>query len=277
MKIIFVALFGILLLAGTGCSSLRPLFEEEVKKENAKYQNQSVRIITEEDIASLPVPIQKYLRVCNYVGKEAMWNSRIEWKTANIKRAQDGDWMPLECVQYNFVPSPARIVYLNASMWGIIPFDGRDKYQDGAGNMYIRVMNTFVVENATGKEMDQSSLVTILAEAMMVPSYALQKYIQWKSIDSLSAEGTLTYNGMSVSGFFYFNELGEYIRFETKDRFHSEGDVHNNYPWIIHVSDYKDFGGFKQPAVITATWITDKGEYQYWKGEIGSIKYNVDK
>jgi hypothetical protein len=148
----------------TSCSSLRPLFNEEVKKENGKYKNQKSEIITENDIAPLPSAIQKYFRVCGYIGKEKMRNARIEWKSAAIKRSPDGNYMPLQCVQYNFTPTPSRVVYLNAAMWGIIPFDGRDKYLDGTGNMYIRVLNTFVVENAAGKEMDQSSLVTILAE-----------------------------------------------------------------------------------------------------------------
>jgi len=261
----------------TGCSSLRPLFEEEVKKEIAKNAGIQTGVIMEEDLAGLPAPVQRYLRRCNYIGQPKMWNGRIEWKEANIKRSQDGGWTPLECVQYNFVPEPARIVYLNAAMWGIIPFDGRDKYQDGAGNMLIRVMNMIEVENASGKEMDQSSLVTVLAEAPMIPSIMLQPYIQWTSVDSLTADATLSRNGISVTGRFFFNEKGEYIRFETKDRFHSSGGVHNNYPWRVEVSDYKDFGGFFQPAVITATWITDKGEYQYWKGEIGAMTYNVIK
>jgi hypothetical protein len=261
----------------TGCSSLRPLFEDEVKKEIAKYADTPSGVITEEDVAGLPEPLQKYFRRCNFIGRPKMWNGRIDWREANIKRSQEGGWTSLECVQYNFVPEPARLVYLNAAMWGIIPFDGRDKYQDGAGNMFIRVMNMIEVENAVGREMDQSSLVTVLAEAPMIPSYMLQPYIQWRGVDSLTADATLTRNGISVSGRFFFNEIGEYIRFETKDRFHSSGGVHNNYPWFIEVSDYKDFGGFLQPAVITASWITDKGEYQYWKGEIGAITYNVTK
>ncbi len=259
----------------TSCSSLRPLFNEEVQTEIGKYKTMQKEIISEKEIATLPAALQKYLHVCGYVGKEKMWNARIVWQNAAIKRAHNGGWTPLECTQYNFVPTPARIVYLNAAMWGIIPFDGRDKYQDGAGNMYIRVMNTFVVENAVGKEMDQSSLVTILAESMMVPSYLLQPHFQWKEIDSTTVEGTLTHNGISVKGIFYFNQQGEYIRFETKDRFHSSGGVHKNYPWLVHVYNYKDFGEFKQASKITTTWITESGEFLYWDGEIKSVEYNV--
>lgn len=259
----------------TGCTSLEPMFTAEVRQEIAGNRIAAPSIFAADSIAGLPVAVQRYLQRCGYTDKEMMENARIEWKTANIKRSPDGGWTPLECVQYNFVATPARIVYLNAAMWGIVPFDGRDKYQNRAGNMYIRVMNMFEVENATGQEMDRSSLVTILAEAPMVPSYILQKYIQWKSIDSSTAEAVLTYAGQSVRGTFYFNEQGEYIRFETRDRFHSKDGVHTNYPWVIDASEYKDFGGFRQASVITATWMTENGPYQYWKGEIGSIQYNV--
>jgi hypothetical protein len=265
----------ILLLFLSGCSSLEPLFTEEVKNEMAADLRQSQEFFTEQDIAPLPAPVQKYFRACGFISREKMRNAKIEWKEANIKRTPEGDWMPLECVQYNFVRSPARFVYLNAALWGIIPFDGRDKYQNGAGNMYIRVMNLFTVEDASGKEMDQSSLVTILAESMMVPSYALQPYVRWKAVDSLTAEAALTYNGITVRGTFFFNEQGEYIRFESNDRFQSSGGINKKYPWSTTSAQYKDFGGFRQATIITAIWKMENGDYQYWKGEIGSIRYNV--
>jgi hypothetical protein len=265
----------VFLLFLSGCSSLEPLFTEEVKNELAADPRQTQGYFTEQDIVSLPAPVQRYFRTCGFIGREKMRNAKIEWKEANIKRTPEGGWMPLECVQYNFVRSPARFVYLNAALWGIIPFDGRDKYQNGAGNMYIRVMNLFTVDDASGKEMDQSSLVTILAETMMVPSYALQPYIRWKSVDSLTAEAALTYNGITVKGTFFFNEQGEYIRFESNDRFQSSGGVNKKYPWSTTSAQYKDFGGFKQASVVTAAWRIEKGEYQYWKGEIETVNFNV--
>lgn len=265
----------LLLLFLSGCSSLEPLFTEEVKTELAADHRRSQGSITEQDIASLPAPVQRYFRTCGFIGRENMRNAKVEWKEANIKRTPDGGWMPLECVQYNFVGSPARFVYLNAALWGIIPFDGRDKYQNGAGNMYIRVMNLFTIENASGREMDQSSLVTILAESMMVPSYALQPYVQWTAVDSLTAEAVLTYNGITVKGTFFFNEQGEYVRFESNDRYQSSGGINKKYPWSTTSAQYKDFGGFRQATIITATWKMENGDYQYWKGEIGSIRYNV--
>lgn len=259
----------------SGCTSLEPTFTAEVKHELADNHFDAAWKILPDSIANLPLPVQRYLQTCGYLGNPAMENARIEWKTANIKQSADGRWTPLECVQYNFVDNPCRIVYLNAALWGIVPFDGRDKYQHDTGNMHIRVMNMIEVENASGKEMDQSSLVTILAEAPMVPSALLQNYIQWKSIDSLTAEATLIYNGYTVRGTFYFNTEGEYIRFETRDRYHSKNGVHTNYPWIINASEYKNFDGYRQASMITAAWITENGLYEYWRGEIGSVRYNV--
>ncbi|MHB1042126.1 MAG: DUF6544 family protein [Eubacteriales bacterium] len=49
---------------------MKDLYLSEVKKELAKYSNYANDIITENDIISLPEPVQKYFRYCGYLGKK---------------------------------------------------------------------------------------------------------------------------------------------------------------------------------------------------------------
>ena len=81
----------------------------------------------------------------------------------------------------------------NAIM-GIFPFEGRDKYQDGHGNMLIKLLKAITVVDAKSKEMDQSALVTVLAESLIVPTYALRQYIKWTALDANSAGAEIEYN-----------------------------------------------------------------------------------
>lgn len=67
---------------------------------------------------------------------------------------------------------PARIL-------GVIPFEGRDIYRGGRGHMLGKILNLLKVVDAQDPEIAQSALVTLFAEAFLVPSYALQSYITW--------------------------------------------------------------------------------------------------
>jgi hypothetical protein len=78
-----------------------------------------------------------------------------------LKRSQDADWMELSCQQFNSVAEPMRIALMKGRMAGVIPFEGRDKYQDGHGNMRIKVMKLLTLGESKGSYMDESALVTV--------------------------------------------------------------------------------------------------------------------
>jgi hypothetical protein len=94
---------------------------------------------------------------------------------------------------------------MKSRLGSIIPFEGRDKCQSGAGNMLIEILKLIKVADAKGNEMDNSALVTVLAEILLVPGYVFRKYITWASVDSKTATATLNFNGYKVSGTFHFH------------------------------------------------------------------------
>ena len=257
-------------------TSLRKLYLSEIGSEANKYSGSSTGIITEKDISSLPEPVQRYFRHCGYIGKEKMVNAKIEWKDVTLKRSTKNNWMNLDCYQYNFVPEPTRIAYMKSMIFGIVPFEARDKYQDGQGSMLSRLLKLFTVGNARGKEMDESALVTVLAETFLAPSYALQKYIKWSAIDSLTARATLSNNGTNVSGVFHFNNEGEFIRFETYDRYYADADgTFKKIKWTAEVGNYIEKNGIKHPTILKASWNSGNGDFEYFKGKIEKIEFNI--
>ena len=78
--------------------------------------------------------------------------------------------MKLACKQVNATTAPARIVYMKATFVGLLPFEGRDKYQDGHGSMLIKLLKLFTVADAKGKEMDGSGLVTVQQKPYWYPA-----------------------------------------------------------------------------------------------------------
>ncbi|WP_051533957.1 DUF6544 family protein [Desulfitibacter alkalitolerans] len=257
---------------------MKELYLSEVRRELAKYSSYPNEVITEDDISLLPEPVQKYFRYCRHIGQEKMVNAKVEWKDVFLKMAPDKKWMDLKCYQFNSVPEPTRIAYMRNRLFGILPFEGMDKYQVGYGNMRIKLLKIFQVADAKGKEMDASALVTVLAESLLVPTYALQPYINWTAIDSNTAKAVIKYNQCEVSGFFFFNDRGEYIRFETNDRYFSEkGSEYKRVKWSGVVENYREKNGMKFPSHFKAVWHLDEGDYEYFKGTITDIKFNISK
>jgi hypothetical protein len=158
----------------------------------------------------------------------------------------------------------------------VIPFEGRDIYENGHGHMYGKIANLITVFDEKEREIAQSALIIILAEALLVPGYALADYISWEPIDEHSAKARLVHKGIDVSGIFYFNDKGEMTRFETDDRYYmhpGKGNVLTKFS--AEISDYKKQGDLIIPGSLMAIWHLESGRYEYWKGNISEVNYNI--
>ena len=243
------------MLSLCSCKSLHKTYNQEVDHERRDNSMENVQIITESDIANLPEPVRNYFRYTGFLGQPMPYNCTIDWEDVEFKMGPEKEWIPIKCLQFNSVKEPARFAYLYAPKMRINMFVGRDKYQQGKGNMHIKLLGLFTIQNAWGKAMDESSLVTILSETLFVPGYALQQYVKWEEVDLLSAKATITHNGISVSGTFYFNEKGEMTHFTSLDRNYVDTDGNEQkIEWVANVEYYIQQDGLTVPGYVSATW-----------------------
>lgn len=277
MKFFDLTLTLISAISLTSCTSLISTYRKEVAHEKSVNSLENPTIISEADISGLPEPVQNYFRHCGFVGRELPYNSTITWECVEFKMSPEKDWMPIKCLQFNSVKEPARFAYLYAPKMGINMFVGRDKYQQGKGNMHIKILGLFTLQNEWGKAMDESSLVTILSESLFVPGYALQPYISWEPIDSLTAKASISHNGVTVGGTFHFNVNGEMTHFISHDRSYvgTDGKA-KKVPWMASVDSYTKIGNYLIPAYVHATWSLPEGDYEYFKGRIAEIQFNLN-
>jgi hypothetical protein len=253
---------------------LESVYQAEVRAELANHPAGSPPLITEQDIAGLPSPVQRYFRANGYVGKPHTLNMRLSWRGMKLKRSHDADWMDLSCQQFNSVASPMRIALMKGRIAGFIPFEGRDKYQEGHGSMLIKAAKVLTVGESTGSPMDTSGLVTVLSEALLAPSYALQGYMKWQPVDDRTARAELTHNGLTVSGTFHFNERDELIRFDSSDRW-QDGKPPKQLPWSAQIDSYRELNGIRFPTHVSATWHEPGGDLTYVEGTLESVEFNV--
>jgi len=258
-------------------SPMFKLFRQEVQQELARHPPAPQGVFTEMDIKPLPEPVQRYFRTCGWLGKPKMSNATIAINQMKLKMDLNKDFVSVKSYQFNSVAAPVRLAYLKSAMYGFIPFSGRDRYQDGIGHMYIKLLRYFPVVDLKGIEMDRAALVTVLAETFLAPSYALQPYISWTPIDANTASASLTDGNIKVSGTFYFDDASEFVRFETMDRYMTQKDGSmKQTKWVATVSDYVGRNGVRVPSRMSAAWQTENGLKEYAQRNIEDVRYDVE-
>ncbi len=227
----------------------------------------SQEIFSEADIADLPTPVQKYFRYCGYIGTPKSSYAKVVYKDVDFLTGRGKPVLKIDHTQYNFVDAPNRIAYIDSSVYGI-PFEGLDSYINGVGSMRGVVAKLYPLFNQTGPAMDKSSLVTYLAECLMVSPVALQDYITWEGMDDCHARATIKSYGMSVSGIFTFNDRGEMTSFVTDDREATGMDgAAEKVRWSIVCGEYQEMDGLLRPTVFKAIWHYEDGDLVYFDGK----------
>lgn len=252
----------------------KKLFDYEVKTEYDKCMGQKCEAFTEKELASLPEPVQKYLYYCQYIGKKKMNMARLKFEDVHFKMKVGSPWIKIKYEQCNFVQEPARFAYIYSRMFGLIPFEGRDKYHNGKGSMLGRILKRKTIFDVVGDEINVSAAVTYLSEVLIVPNCALQNYITWESIDSTHCRAAIDYKGTIVGGTFTFNEKGEFMSFQTDDRYmYMDNGISEKHRWSAVVSDYVERGGIKMPSRVKGVWNLEGGDHEYFDGTLADVAY----
>jgi hypothetical protein len=107
-----------------GPLSLRAAYDRDVVRGLARLA--PAEPITDVDLAHLPAPVQRYLRTTGVVGQPRVRNFRVRMH-GRIRNSRAARWISLAAEQYSFVDEPARLFYLNGSMF-MIPVQGYHRY-----------------------------------------------------------------------------------------------------------------------------------------------------
>jgi len=231
-------------------------------------------IVSVDDIRKLPLPVQNYLRYTGTVGNPRVQNFRATF-TGKFRRSMESGWMDFTSRQYDFFDRLTRLFFIESSVLGI-PIDGLHRYKDSSATMQIKVASLEKVVDAKGDTMTKSETVTMFNDmCIMAPATLIDSSIRWETIDSLTARGTFTNAGYTISAVLSFNTQGELVDFSSDDRSMSaDGVTYENYRWTTPLRDYKDFDGRKVATKADLIWHMPNGKYVYGKFHLVDIEYN---
>jgi len=246
-------------------------FTADVKRHIAETDFSNKDLLTEVDLASLPTPIQKYIRYTGAVNKPKVKNMKIAFD--GEMREKGKDFFKFTSVQYNFFDDPTRLFFMKATMFAA-PVLAYHRYQNATATMQVKLLALFNVVNVKGIEMNKAETVTVFNDmCLMAPASLIDKRIEWIAIDSLSVKATFTNGINKITALLYFNEQGQLVNFISDDRY-AIGDM-KQYRFSTPVKEYVQMDATNIWKYGETIWHYPDGEFVYGKFTLKSIEYNV--
>jgi hypothetical protein len=236
-------------------------------------------LITEADIATLPVPVQRYLRVTGAVGQPRILNVRAHW-TGRMRSSAKDPWMIFRAEQVNtFGRMPARLFSMNAIMKGV-PVDILHRFVAASATFRVRVLSLYTMVDAKGAVMDQSETVTILNDlCVLAPAALIDPALRWEASDASSARVAFSRGVHTVRATLQFDPAGELVDFVSDDRSRASADGKTFTPerWSTPLRAYRAFGARRLSSHGEAVTHASDGAFAYGEFELQGIEYNVSR
>lgn len=232
---------------------------------------QAEELLTEQDIASLPPPVQRYLTYTGAVNMPKVRSAKIVME--GVMRQRGKEWFPIHAEQYNFFDSATRLFFMKAKMYGLI-VPGYHQYENGTAGMQVRLFGLIPVAKHSGKDMDRAETVTLFNDmCFLAPATLIDKRIYWETLDETSVKAVFTVSGIAITATLHFNQKGQLVNFISDDRF--EVNDHKYYRFSTPVNEYGTINGFHLARIVEACWQYPDGWFAYGKFAVQEVIYNV--
>lgn len=245
--------------------------EEAVLLSRCKITDQ--QMVSEEDLRQLPEVVKKWLRRSGQIGRASIHVGKVTQKAYMLLKPGQKTWMSADAIQYTTTDIPGFIWRVDVRMNSLLQFQGRDKFEEGKGEMLIKLNSLIKVVDERGVKLDEGTIQRFLGEMVWFPSLALSRYITWEALNERSARATITYKGCKGEGTFYYDEEGLVTKFVAM-RYKGNDPGAKRQEWTMLISGYETFDGITVPARMTATWKLDDGDWTWLKLEVKDLKFN---
>lgn len=268
----FGSIANLLLLAATvygafarGPFGLRAEYEGLVRQSMASVSSSAPpTVITEADLASLPIHVQRYMRAAGVVGAPRAMGFRSRMK-GRIRGSATAPWMPFVAEQHSFFGPPRRYFWMEATRAGLL-IDGLHAYGESGASMRIRLLSMLPVVSLRSAELTATETVTVLNDmCIMAPWSLLDPAIRWREVDDRTVEATYTNGPHTIRAALVFDDAGRLANFWSDDRpsLGEDGKTLQRQRWSTPISDYRAMGPYRLAARGEARYAAPSGEYAY--------------
>lgn len=266
-----VLLIGVVLAAFSwGPFGLRAEYERLVSEIGDQWGDKA-RPISEADLASLPAPVQRYLRFAGVVGKPRARAVHVRL-IGRIRGAADEPWMSFVADQRSTFDPPRRYFWMDATRGGL-PVDVLHAFGADGATMRVRLLSLIPMVDQSGPALTRAETVTLLNEmAIYAPSTLVSSSITWRAIDDRTAEATFSNGAHTIRGVLVVDGEGALVDFWSDDRPALAADGVTLVPqrWSTPLRDYRTQGAFRLATRGEGRYAPPSGDYAYL--ELDSIE-----
>jgi len=240
--------------------------------------------ITEEDLAGLDEPVQRYLRFMGVVGRPRVWSFTARF-VGRFRLRPRTPWLAAEALQYDsLLPGPdggdraARVFTMRLRFARLLSMLGHDTYLGGEGRMVGKLAGRWTVADGAGPEFDAGELSTWLNDVLLLaPSMLLRTGATWRALDPQRFEVTVTDSGHTVRAQVTIDEQGAPVDVATTDRWASLPGGLVQARWHTPIRWWIEVDGQPFPGPGPAIWDLPDGPLTYVDGRFvpGSVVVNV--
>jgi hypothetical protein len=138
-------------------------FESQISRERTEMleraNSSSSVVLAETDLAELPFPVQNWLNNSGTVGKPVTRTVYLEQELEMQMKQGDKKWNKARADQYFSTDPPAFNWSVNMEMNHLVPVTGRDKFENGKGEMLIKLFSVLPIANAKDSpKIDEATL-----------------------------------------------------------------------------------------------------------------------
>jgi hypothetical protein len=221
------------------------------------------------DVTKLPRPVQRYLATTGGPSRRPLRAAHLK-QTGRIRTGPDKDWIPLVSEQvYAFQPA-GFVWFADARVAPLLHLFARDKFVDGRGNMWIKLMGLITVADSGGPEIDQGAALRYWGEILAFPEVLSSPQTTWEPIDERRARVTMNQGAIIVRATIDFDEHGYPVATHA-DRFRDVQGRPVLTPWSGYSRAWKDIDGRRFPTQWESVWHLPGGDFPAVQMEIRSV------
>jgi hypothetical protein len=233
-------------------------------------------VLTEQDVSSLPAPVQRYLRVTGSMNKPWIKNVHVSYDAELIQKpGQPG--MPGPAEQFDYFDPPKRLFFMRSRMFGL-PVEVLHIYEGARASMRVRVASLFNVVDARSDELARTETVTLLNDlCFFAPCWLADERLAWRQIDDFQTEVVFTNGPHKVRAILVFDDAGDLVNFISEDRgiLRSDGSL-KNFRWSTPMQAYREFDGRRVATQGAAIWHYPEGDFVYGRFTLKAIHFDVE-
>ena len=223
--------------------NLEAEFEAQKKGTLSVGATETTSVVTERNIATLPLPVQRYLRASGCLDRPRPAVVHLVFDAVMIRKP-GGAGMPGVAEQIDRFDAPKRLFYMRSRMLGL-PVKVLHHYEGHRASMVVRVASLFNVVDIHSDELARTETVTLLNDmAFFAPARLADPRVAWRPVDDRRADITFTNGPHTISASLWFNDAAERVNFTSEDRGSLQGDGSFKYVrWSAPMRAYHEFDG----------------------------------